>query len=334
MDLSLVCIGIIAFGVLLYVILDGFDLGVGILFPYLPDDQARNTAIASIAPVWDGNETWLVMGGAVLFAAFPVAYAVALPAFYIPLMLLLFALIFRGVAFEFRQKAQAWRWLWDLAFAGGSTIAAFTEGLLLGGLIEGVKVENHAFVGSSWDWLTPFALVSGLGVVGGYALLGSTWLLRKTEGVLHEWARRRARVQLFVVLAFIAVVSIYTPLAYPAIAERWFGHQHWISLAPVPIATAVVGISLWRELRHGADLAPFVYAIALFLLGFLGIAISLWPNLIPPGLTIWEAAAPPQSQKFVLVALGISLPMILIYTGYAYSVFWGKVSDHDGYSSH
>lgn len=334
MDLSLICAGIIAFGVLLYVILDGFDLGVGILFPYLPDDRARDTAIASIAPVWDGNETWLIMGGAVLFAAFPVAYSVALPAFYLPIMLLLFALIFRGVAFEFRQKAQAYRWLWDLAFASGSTAAAFAQGLLLGGLIEGVKIEGHVFVGGAWDWLTPFAVVSGLGVVGGYALLGSTWLLRKTDGPLQEWARRRARHQALVALAFIAIVSIYTPLAYPVIAERWFGHQHWIPLAPVPIATAVVGVSLLRELRHGAELAPFVYAIALFLLGFLGIAISLWPNLIPPGLTIWEAAAPPQSQKFVLVALGISLPMILIYTGYAYSVFWGKVSHQDGYASH
>ena len=334
MDLSLICAGIIAFGVLMYVVLDGFDLGVGILFPYLPDDKSRDTAIASIAPVWDGNETWLVMGGAVLFAAFPIAYAVVLPAFYIPIMLLLFALIFRGVAFEFRQKAQAYRRLWDFAFATGSTVAALSQGLLLGGLIEGVKVQGRAFAGGSWDWLTPFSVVSGLGVVGGYALLGSTWLLRKTEGALHDWARRRARVQLFVVLVFIAIISTYTPLAYPAIAERWFGHQHWISLAPVPIATAVVGFSLWRELRHGTDLAPFIYAVALFLLGYLGIAISLWPNLVPPSLSIWDAAAPPQTQKFELVALGITLPMILFYTAYAYSVFWGKVSQHDGYASH
>lgn len=334
MDLSLVCVGVIAFGVLMYVILDGFDLGVGILFPYLPSDDARDTAIASIAPVWDGNETWLVMGGAVLFAAFPVAYSVVLPAFYIPIMLLLFALIFRGVAFEFRQKAQTYRWLWDWAFTSGSTAAAFSQGLLLGGLIEGLKVENQVFIGGHWDWLTPFSVISGLGVVGSYALLGSTWLVRKTEGPLHDWARRCARGLLFVVLGFIAVISIYTPLAYPAIAERWLGHQHWISLAPVPIATAVIGFSLWRELRHGTDLAPFIYAVALFLLGYLGIAISLWPNLVPPTLTIWDAAAPPQSQKFELVALAITLPMVLIYTAYAYSVFWGKVSRGDGYSSH
>jgi cytochrome d ubiquinol oxidase subunit II len=195
-------------------------------------------------------------------------------------------------------------------------------------------MQNHTFSGGHWDWLTLFSMVCGVGVVSAYALLGSTWLLRKTEGELHRWARRRSGWNLFVVLGFIAVVSVYTPLAYPAIAERWFGHQHWIGLAPVPIATTVVGFSLWRELHQGSDLAPFAYAIALFLLGYLGIAISLWPNLLPPDLSIWDAAAPPQSQKFVLVALAITLPMILIYTAYAYSVFWGKVTDRDGYSSH
>ncbi len=331
MDLSLICAGIIAFGVLMYVILDGFDLGVGILFPYMPDAAARDTAIASIAPVWDGNETWLILGGVVLFGAFPLAYAIALPAFYVPIMLLLFALIFRGVAFEFRQKATTYRWLWDVAFSGGSTIAAFAQGLLLGGLIEGVKIKDHAFAGGHWDWLSPFSLVAALGVVGGYALLGSTWLVRKTEGELHDWARYTARRMLYVSLAFIAIVSIYTPLRFPVIAERWFGHQHWISLAPVPIATAVVGLSLWRELHYDSDLMPFFYAVGLFMLGYLGIAISLWPNLLPPSLSIWDAAAPRKSQQFLLIAIAAALPMVLIYTAYAYSVFWGKVSVNDGY---
>ncbi|GAC1630873.1 MAG: cytochrome d ubiquinol oxidase subunit II [Nevskia sp.] len=332
MDLNLICAAVIAFGVLLYVILDGFDLGVGILFPWLPDAAARDTAIASIAPVWDGNETWLILGGAVLFAAFPGAYAVVLPAFYLPLMLMMFALIFRGVAFEFRQKAQAWRWLWDFAFTAGSTTAGFSQGLLLGGLIEGVKVEpaahGLAFSGTPWDWLTPFAVVCGLGVLGGYALLASTWLLNKTEGSLRDWARRAALRLLLLTLAFIAAVSIYTPLAYPQIAEHWFAQQHWIALAPVPIATAVVAFSLWRELRGGSDLMPFLYAIVLFLLGYLGIAISLWPNLVPPSITIWNSAAPRASQQFLLVALAGALPMVLIYTGYAYWVFRGKVSHH------
>jgi cytochrome d ubiquinol oxidase subunit II len=334
MDLTLLCAGVIAFGVLMYVILDGFDLGVGILFPYMPDHESRDIALASVAPVWDGNETWLVLGGAVLFAAFPLAYAVALPAFYIPLMLLLFSLIFRGVAFEFRQKSQLSRPWWDVALAGGSTLAAFCQGLLLGGLLEGVKVQNRAFAGGAFDWLTPFSVVTGLGVIGGYSLLGATWLNMKTEGPLRDWARTVARRSLYLTLFALAVVSIYTPLKFPDIAERWFGGTHWLSLAPVPIATAVVAFSLYRELRAGSHYPAFFYAIALFLLGYLGIGISLWPHILPPAMTIWDAAAPPSSQKFVLIALMFSLPMILIYTAYAYWVFRGKVVAGSGYGAH
>jgi cytochrome d ubiquinol oxidase subunit II len=312
MDLTLICAGVIAFGVLMYVILDGFDLGVGILFWLMPDDRARDTAVASIAPVWDGNETWLILGGAVLFGAFPRAYSVALPAFYIPLLLMMLALIFRGVAFEFRQKAKRTRLLWDLAIGGGSTLAAFCQGLLLGGLLEGVKVEDGAFAGAPWDWLTPFSVVTGLGVLGGYALLGATWLHMKTEGRLRDWAQRTAQLALLLTLVGLAVVSIYTPLQFPAIRERWFGHGHWVQLSPVPLATAIVTVSLFRELRRGATYAPFLYAIALFLLGYLGIGISLWPYLVPPSLTIWDAAAPRESQVFELIALAITLPMVLI----------------------
>lgn len=331
MNLPLICAGVIAFGILMYVMLDGFDLGIGVLFAWMPDERARDLSLSSIAPVWDGNETWLILGGAVLYGAFPDAYSVALPAFYIPIMLLLFALIFRGVAFEFRAKAHRSKHLWSIAFAAGSTTAAFAQGLLLGGLIEGVTVSNGAFAGGPWDWLTPFALICGLGVIGGYALLGSAWLVRKTETDLQVWACRAAKRSLLVALAFIAIVSIYTPIAYPQIAQRWFGDQHWITLAPVPLATAVVAFSLWRELRSGADLAPFLYALALVMLGFLGIAISLWPNLVPPSMSIWNAAAPAASQGFVLIQVAIVLPMVLIYTAYAYSVFWGKVNARDGY---
>jgi cytochrome d ubiquinol oxidase subunit II len=332
MDLTLILAGVIVFGVGAYVILDGFDLGVGILFPLMPDEAARDTAIASIAPVWDGNETWLILGGAVLFGAFPLAYAVALPAFYIPIMGLLFALIFRGVAFEFRIKARATRHWWNRAFASGSTLAAFCQGLLLGGLLEGVKLEGRAFAGGPFDWLTPFSLVVGLGVVGGYALLGATWLNLKTTGALQDFARRKAVLALGLSLLGLAVVSIYTPLKFPDIAQRWFGDTHWLSLSPVPLATAVVAVSLFRELRRGAHYAPFFYAIALFALGYLGIGISLWPNIVPPGLSVHDAAAPLTSQRFVLVALVFSLPMVLIYTGYAYWVFRGKVRPGAGYA--
>lgn len=334
MDLTLVLAGVIVFGVLMYVILDGFDLGVGILFPYMPDDAARDIAVASIAPVWDGNETWLILGGAVLFAAFPLAYAVVLPAFYVPIMLLLFALVFRGVSFEFRQKAGSSRRWWDRAFSTGSTLAAFSQGLLLGGLLEGVDVRGRSFAGQPFDWLTPFSMVVGFGVVAGYALLGATWLNMKTEGPQRIWARRAARRALLGSLLGLAVVSLYTPLKFPQIAERWFGEMHWLFLAPVPLATAVVAFSLWRELNSGSHYPPFFYAIALFTLGYLGINISLWPHIVPPSITIWDAAAPPASQRFLLIALGITLPMVLIYTGYAYWVFRGKVGRDSGYAAH
>lgn len=331
MDLSLLCAGVIVFGVLMYVVLDGFDLGVGILFPYIPDPASRNMAIASIAPVWDGNETWLILGGAVLFAAFPVAYAAALPAFYVPLMAMLFALIFRGVAFEFRQKSKRTRLLWDVAFAGGSTIAAFCQGLLLGGLLEGVTLVDQRFAGSPWDWLTPFALITGLGVVGGYALLGATWLNLKAVGPLRDWSRRKARVALILALVALATVSVYTPLKFPDIAARWFGGLNWLWLSPMPIGSAVVALLIWRELGRGAHYAPFLLSIALFVLGYVGIGVSLWPHIVPPTLTIWDAAAPPSSQGFTLIQLAITLPMVLAYTGYAYWVFRGKVTENDGY---
>jgi cytochrome bd ubiquinol oxidase subunit II len=323
--------GVIAFGVIMYVILDGFDLGVGILFPYMRSDGQRDTAIASIAPVWDGNETWLILGGAVLFAAFPVAYAAVLPAFYVPVMALLFALIFRGVAFEFRQKAKRTKRVWDLAFSGGSTVAAFAQGLLLGGLLEGVTLADNRFAGRPFDWLTPFSVLVGIGVIGGYALLGATWLNMKVSGPLGTWARRQAVRALGATLLALAVVSIYTPLQFEHIAERWFGGMNWLMLSPVPLATLVVAISLYREIRRHAPYAPFFYAIALFLLGYVGVCISLWPHVVPPSLTIWEAAAPRSTQVFVLIQLAIVLPMVLVYTGYAYWVFRGKVQAGAGY---
>ncbi len=339
MDLTLILAAVIAFGVGAYVILDGFDLGIGILFPWMPDDRTRDIAIASVAPVWDGNETWLVLGGAVLFGAFPAAYALALPAFYIPVMLLLFALIFRGVTFEFRHKAVRSRAWWDAAFAGGSTLAAFCQGLLLGGLLEGVATRpgvsgvGMQFAGGAFDWLTPFSLVTGVGVVVGYALLGATWLNMKTEGPQRIWARRVAKPCLMLTLAALAVVSVYTPWKFAYIAERWFGGMNWLMLAPVPLATAVVSISLYRELGRGSHYPPFFYAIALSLLGYLGIGISLFPHLVPPAMTVFDAAAPRQSQLFMLIAVSLSLPMVLIYTVYAYWVFRGKVQADSGYAS-
>jgi cytochrome bd ubiquinol oxidase subunit II len=330
--LTLIAAAVIVFGIVMYVVLDGFDLGVGMLFAVAPDTRARDTMMNSIGPLWDGNETWLVLGGAMLFAAFPTAYAIALPAFYVPIMVLLFALIFRGVAFEFRHRADTSKRLWSVAFCAGSLIAALAQGALIGGLVSGVAVENRQFAGGTFDWLTPLSVITALAVVAGYAMLGATWLVLKTEGALQAWARRLARHLTVAVMVFMGVVSVVTPLSDPAIAERWFGGLHLAYLAPVPVVTAAVGFSLWRGVARGWERAPFALAVALFLLGFVGLAISLWPNIIPPSLSVQDAAAPPSSQIFVLVGVALTLPMILGYTWYAYHVFRGKATASGGYA--
>lgn len=329
--MPLLLAGIIGVGVIIYVVLDGFDLGVGILFPLAPDENAQDTMVASIAPVWDGNETWLILGGAVLFAAFPTAYAVVLPAFYLPVMAMLFALIFRGVAFEFRMKAKTSKRFWGWAFTLGSAVAAFCQGAMLGGLIEGVTVEGRDFAGGPLDWFTGLSVVAGVGVMAGYALLGATWLIMKTDDPLRQTARRWGLAALACVLFAMAVVSAMTPLLYPHIAERWFGGLNFINLAPVPLMTALVAVMLWRGLDKGWVWEPFLLAVGLFLLGYCGIGISLWPYIVPPSLTIESAAAPESSLVFTLVAVACTLPFVLGYTVYAYWVFRGTVTAKDGY---
>jgi len=331
MDLALVSAAVIALGVLVYIVLDGFDLGIGVLFVVAPDAEARAVMMNSVAPVWDGNETWLILGGAVLFAAFPLAYAVALPALYIPLMLMLMALVFRGVSFELRFKAANPR-PWDFAFAIGSTVAAFMQGAMLGGLVAGIKVENNAFAGGPFDWVTPLSIAAGLGVVAGYALLGACWLVLKTEGNLQARARVWGRWLAAGVLVAMGIVSLITPLDHPQVAARWFAGLNFLYLAPVPVAAALVAFLAWRGLGRGAERAPFFLAALLFLLGYAGIAISLWPYIVPYRLTIWAAAAPPASQAFTLIGAAVALPMVAIYTVYAYRVFRGKVSE--GYHAH
>jgi cytochrome d ubiquinol oxidase subunit II len=328
--LPLIWAGVIGTAVAMYVILDGFDLGVGILFPLAGDDREREEMMASVKPYWDGNETWLVLGGGGLLVAFPRAYAIIMPAFYLPLILMLLALVFRGIAFEFRGLAGSKR-KWNLAFAGGSTVAALCQGFILGGLIQGIKVENGAFAGGSFDWATSFGLVCGLGVVMGYALLGATWLLTKTHGRLAERARQQAHLLLMAVLVFMAIVSLWTPLAFPRIAERWFSVPNILYLWPVPAVTAFVAYICWRGLQRGHDASPFLATIALFLLGYLGLVISAFPYLVPPSLTIWDTAAAPESQIFMLVGTLVLLPMILGYTGLVYWIFRGKLREGESY---
>jgi cytochrome d ubiquinol oxidase subunit II len=329
--LPVIWAALIGTAVALYVILDGFDLGIGILFPFAKTERERDQMMNSVAPFWDGNETWLVLGGGGLWVAFPQAYAVIMPAFYLPVIVMLLALVFRGVAFEFRWVANTSKQYWNVAFAGGSTLAGFCQGVILGSLIAGPKVENGAFAGGAFDWATPFTVLCGLGVVTGYALLGATWLVMKTEGAVAERARQQAKTLLFAVLGFMAVVSLWTPLAFPRIAERWFTLPNILYLWPVPLVTAGTAYFAWRELEKGSEYAPFLASIGLFLLGYLGLVISSYPYLVPPSLTVWQTAAAPASQLFMLVGTLALLPVILGYIVFVYWLFRGKVREGEGY---
>lgn len=329
--LTLAWVAIVGFAVFMYVLMDGFDLGIGILYPFAPSEEARDVMMNSVAPVWDFNETWLILGGAGLFAAFPIAYAIVLPAMYLPLLLMLIALIFRGVAFEFRFKARSSRHLWNKAFFLGSLLATFAQGVVLGSFIQGIEVEGRNFAGTMLDWLTPFSLFCGVALIAGYALLGSTWLIWRTIGILQDWCFRVARRLLIVVLVLVAAVSLWTPFLDASIAGRWFSVPNILLLSPVPLMVGFLAFGLWRALDEGREVLPFAFAMGLFALSYLGLAISLWPVLIPPGITVWQAAAPPETQVFLLIGMAFLIPTILIYTAYSYWVFRGKVTGAIGY---
>ncbi|TCT08374.1 cytochrome bd-I ubiquinol oxidase subunit 2 apoprotein [Tepidamorphus gemmatus] len=322
---------IIASAVGLYVILDGFDLGIGILFPFARKEEDRDLMMNSVAPFWDGNETWLILGGGGLWVAFPLAYSIVMPALYLPVIVMLLALIFRGVSFEFRWVAKPKHRHWDIAFAAGSTVAAFCQGLILGGLIQGIEVQDRQYVGGSWDFLTPFSVLCGVGLVAGYALLGATWLRGRVEGPVADRAAHLAKRAMLAVLAFIAAVSIWTPLAFEPIADRWFSTPNIYFLWPVPVLTALLGLGLWVGLHRPAGYSPFFFSIGLFLLSYLGLAISTFPLLVPPSVTIWEAAAVPASQIFSLIGVTFMLPIVLGYTVFVYWTFRGKVRPGEGY---
>ena len=330
-DLPLIWAGVIAFGIFMYVVMDGFDLGIGILYPFFRDKDERDAMMNTVAPIWDGNETWLVLGGAGLFAAFPLAYSVVLSALYLPIILMLIALIFRGVAFEFRFKAKRTRYIWDASFIGGSLLATFAQGVVLGAFIEGIKVENRQFAGGAFDWLAPFPLFCGAGLVACYAMLGCAWLLLKTEGDLRRKMYRLMLPLTCVMLLFIAAVSLWTPLAHPAIAERWFSLPNLFYFIPVPTLVAITVLGIVRAVNLKIDWQPFALTLVLIALAYAGLAISLWPNIIPPSISIWEASAPYSSQAFTLVGVLIMVPLILLYTGYSYYVFRGKIKVGVGY---
>jgi cytochrome d ubiquinol oxidase subunit II len=321
----------LGFTVVMYVVLDGFDLGIGMLFPFYRDEADRDLVMNSVAPFWDGNETWLVLGGVTLWAAFPKAFGIILPALYIPVIVLLLALIFRGVAFEFRWVAKPRHRKWDIAFAGGSTLAAFAQGLVLGGILEEIPVRDGQFAGTPAWWLSPFAVMCGLALVAGYALLGATWLLVKTSGPVEQRARELATPLLLTMLAFVVIVSIWTPLQFQRIADRWFGFPNTLLLAPIPFATLFFAWLCWHGIRRGSALLPFASAVAIFLLAFLGLVVSNVPYLVPPTITVWQAASHPTSQIFYLVGAAILIPMIIGYTAVVFFLFRGKLEPGHGY---
>jgi cytochrome bd ubiquinol oxidase subunit II len=331
LDLAFIWAGLIAFAVLAYVIFDGFDLGIGMLFPLAHDKRERDTMMNSVAPVWDGNETWLVLGGGGLFAVFPLAYAVVMPALYAPIIAMLLGLIFRGVAFEFRWRSGTHERFWDFAFTAGSTIATFAQGLALGALVQGIRMKDRAYDGGWWDWFTPFSILTGVALMIGYSLLGATWLILKTEGELQDRAYRWAWLAGIGTLVFIAVVSLCTPMLNPLYQARWFSWPMILYAAPVPILVLACAAVLFIGLERRRELSPFMASIGLFVLSYIGIGISFYPYLVPPTMTIWDAAAPDNSLMFLLVGAVFLIPLILAYTAYSYWVFRGKVDTTGGY---
>ncbi len=330
-DLPFIWAALIAIAVLAYVLLDGFDLGVGILFLSYQRGEERDIAMNSVAPVWDGNETWLVLGGGGLFAVFPLAYAVVMPALYAPIIAMLLALVFRGVAFEYRWRTKRGRFLWDWSFAVGSIIAAFAQGIALGALVQGIAVDGRAYAGGWWDWLTPFSVLTGVALVVGYSLLGATWLVLKTEGDIQQQARDYAVRAGVALLVLIGIVSLITPYLNPAYLERWFAWPTAAFSVIVPALVLGCAYLLFTGLNRGYDLQPFLASLGIFLLCYIGIGISFYPYMVPPSLTIWQVAAPDESLMFLLVGALILLPLIIAYTAYAYWVFRGKVRPGEGY---
>jgi cytochrome d ubiquinol oxidase subunit II len=323
---------LVGFSVLMYVLLDGFVLGIGVLAPFARDADELDTSMNTAAPIWDGNETWLILGGSGLLAAFPKAYATMLSALYLPVLLMLIALIFRGVAFEFRFKATRAKPFWGAAFALGSISAAFAQGVILGAVVEGMPLKEGKYMGGAFGWFSPFSMLTGVAVVFGYALLGSTWLILKTEGRLQRVARYMARPLVLVVVAFMGLVSAWLPFLDSRIMARWFESGNFWWLAPVPALALLNAFALWRaSMREGRDAAPFLLTLSFFVLGFVGLVLGLWPYIIPPSLTLWEASSPPSSQGFTMVGMVILLPAILGYTWWSYRVFAGKVAADSGY---
>lgn len=324
-DLPTIWAGIVGLAVFLYLLLDGFDLGVGLLFPFFNRPGDREVMLNTVAPVWDANETWLVFGGACLYGAFPLAYSTLLPAVYLPVIGMLCGLIFRGVAFEIRSKARRTQNLWDAAFIMGSATATFCQGLILGTLLQGIKIVDRQFAGDAFDWVSPFAVFCGLGLLLTYATLGCGWIVMKTEGDLQRRMRMMLKPASWLLLAAIGVISLWTVLGQPAVAQRWFGGHDFLYFAPVPLLVLACVIGIIRSADSSHDTRAFLLMQAIIFLGYTGLLISIFPDIVPPGLSIWAASAPRSSQRFLLIGVALILPIILGYTALSYWVFRSKV---------
>lgn len=327
-DIWFFIIGLI---LVLYVVLDGFDLGVGVWSLFACDEERRGTMMASLGSIWDANETWLVVLGGALFGAFPVVYAIALHALYIPITLMIFGFIFRGVAFEFHAHARH-KALWGVAFGAGSVLAAAMQGLALGGIISGIRVENGVFAGGVWDWLNPFTVLVAVGVVAGYALLGATYLVIKTRDELQKRSYRRASIAAWLMLAAAVGVTVWTPLQYEQVAQKWFAVPDMFYIGLLPLGATLAFVLLIRSLRQGRERAPFFWSLMIFIFSFAGLAVSLYPYLLPPGVTLADGVSSAKTLIFMLTGIGMLLPVMIIYNGYQYLVFRGKV-DVPGYDS-
>jgi cytochrome bd ubiquinol oxidase subunit II len=331
-DFSIIWFAIIVFAILMYIVMDGFDLGIGLLFPFNKNPVERDMMVNTVAPVWDGNETWLVLGGAGMYGAFPLAYSVIVDALTIPLTAMLVGLIFRGVAFEFRFKAtESHRPFWDKAFIWGSVLATFSQGVSVGAIINGFPVSGRTFAGGYMDWLAPFPLFCGLGLLVAYALLGCTWLIMKTEHELHRKMSALATPLVIALLVIVGLISLWTPFSHEAIAQRWFTRPNLFWFLPVPVLVLVCAWGIVRGVKREAHYSPFLLTLLLIFLGFSGLGISVWPYIIPPSITIWQAASPAISQAFMLVGGLLIIPVILMYTFWSYYVFRGKVKADEGY---
>jgi cytochrome d ubiquinol oxidase subunit II len=317
--------GIVAFAVFAYVVMDGFDLGIGILFPLFDREQDRGTVMNTVAPVWDGNETWLVLGGGGLMAAFPLAYAVLIPALYAPLIAMLLGLIFRGVAFEFRWRTQRGRRFWDRCFFLGSTIASFMQGVALGAILQGIHVEGRHYAGGWWDWFSPFSILTGLSLMAGYAALGATWIILKTEGELQKHAFALALRTGIALIVGIIAVSATTPWLQHRYYQHWFAWPNVLITAQVPLLVAMTSVLFLIALRRRWERLPFLLILALFALAYVGLGVSVYPYLVPESISITDAAAPAASQRFMLIGTAVLIPIIIAYTAHAYWVFRGKV---------